>query len=201
MNRTAILAAALSASATNAQIGFCPDVDLCIRALPTNAEATEWQLVAEFAGSVPAANTGIGAVWADASFSLSGDAPITITDTNPGFSSAIFGGPVITGNGSNFVEFVGLQPGGGLGTPDSSNPLVVMDFTYEGNLFALQGEVFGQNSALFLGNPLEPFGTVLLYQDAAGDPGDLTIAFARIPAPATLAIAPLALLATGRRRK
>ena len=188
------------ASSPQAQIGFCPPgTNLCIHAIP-GLNPGEWVLQAEFLGELPSSVTAIGAIWSDVNFSLRGDAPITITDWSDGFFSPIFGEPNIIGNGSTEVSFVGVQVAFPLGTPDPSNPLDVIEFTYTGSILALKGELTGQNSALFTGDPAEPFGTILLYQDVRGDQGPLSAAFAQIPAPATLALAPLTLVAARRRR-
>lgn len=162
-----------------------------------------WVVTAEFLGEIPAGATAIGALWADTNFTISGDGSdinIDAASANPGYTSAIFGAPSIT-NGST-AQFVGLQPGGGLGAPDASNPLSVVEFDYAGNPAALGFELTSQNTALFVGNPLEPFGTILTYLDVNGDAGSLSFdVVIKIPAPASAALLGLGGLATARRRR
>ncbi len=182
--------------------------DLVVTIVP-EGRTDVWSVVAEFVGDLPdglsltdPAFTSDGAIWSDTWFELSGDSDITITNWNPAYGPhAIIGPPIITGNGSPNVEFIGLQPAFPLGFPDPSNPLRVADFHFEGDPRSIDMRFIGQNSILLVGNPAEPFGTILLYQDAAGNPGPLSIAFQPIPAPASLAFAPLALVAARRRRK
>ncbi len=191
-----------TSSAASAQFGFAcsPGTDLCIFGRFDTAP-NEYFLEADFTGDLPAGATAITTVWSDASFTLTGDAPITITGWNPGFNSALFGQPQITGNGTTEVTFSGVMPANPIGTPDSSNPLRVIDFSYSGSLFIFRGELVGQNSAIFSGDPANPFGTPVLYQDALGNPGALKAEFANVPAPGAMALAPLALVVARRRRK
>ncbi|MEO1583566.1 MAG: hypothetical protein AAFR96_03210 [Planctomycetota bacterium] len=195
MKNLALLAIAGSASTVAAQ-----DLVVCVDDLDGDGR---WVVTAEYFGALPAGTNAIGAIWADSSFTIGGDgSEITIdaASANPGYTSAIFGVPAIS-NGPT-ATFVGLQPGGGLGAPDASNPLSVLEFDYAGDASALTFELTGQNSALFTGNPLEPFGTIALYQDVNGEAGTLTFAVdIKIPAPASAALLGLGGLAAARRRR
>ncbi len=165
------------------------------------------EIRAEYFGQLPGATTAIGTVWSNTQFELSGDGPLVIEsfDVNPGYFSPIFGGPTITGNGTNLVRFVGVQPTPPIGNPDPSNPLRVTDFSYQGSPDQLRMELFGQNTALFLGDPANPFGTVVNYVlvDPPGgvSPLEWRIDVIIIPAPAALGVAPIVLVAARRRRK
>ncbi len=161
------------------------------------------EIRAEYFSDLPGATTAIGAVWSDTSFRLTGDGPIDILDYNPGYSSPIFQDPDIDGRGTEDLTFVGVQPASPLGTPDPSNPLWVADFSYQGSSDQLRMELFGQNTALFLGDPLSPFGTILRYIGVQTPPPELTwrIDIVIIPAPAALGVAPIVLVAARRRRK
>lgn len=193
MKTLALIAFAGAASTATAQ-------DLTVTIAPTGGD--NWEVTAEFNGTLPGAATTIDAVWSDASFSISGDAPITFgTGWNPGFSSALFGDPAITNDGSNSVTWVGVQPAAPLGTPDNSNPLFVDDFTYAGDAAALSASFVGQNSGLFSGDPAQPFGTIALYQDAQGNAGELSFEIVIVPAPASAALLGLGGLAAVRRRR
>ena len=166
-------------------------VDLQICVIPTGA--TSWEVTAEFLNTPPG---DIVQIWADTSFRLTsfGGAPITITSYNQAYDTTL--GPArITGNGTSVVEFVG-NANSFFGTPDPGNPLLVA--TFESDFFA-DIELVGQNSALF--DDGSPFGSVLLYQDAQGNPGELTFSTFWFPSPGTTALAPLAFIATRRRRK
>ncbi|MEO1583568.1 MAG: hypothetical protein AAFR96_03220 [Planctomycetota bacterium] len=200
--RTRQAASALALFAAGSTLGQ----DLRITVANDGSSRTRGVITAEFAGQIPGGATAIGTVWADTSFALSSifsSSPITITGFNPGYSSAIFGDPQITGNGTQSVSFVGLQPGGGLGNPDPSNPLVVATFETEPRSL-VDFELIGQNSALFTGNPLEPFGTVRLYQDVTGNAGSLTFSVLNIynfPQPGTaVAFGSIGLFGARRRR-
>jgi hypothetical protein len=193
MKTVALIALAGVASTATAQ-------DLTITIAPTGGD--NWSVTAQYSGALPGAATAIDAVWSDASFNISGDAPITFgTGWNPGFTSALFGDPAITNDGSNSVTWVGVQPGAPLGAPDASNPLFVDDFTYAGTAAGLSAELVGQNTALFSGDPLQPFGTIALYQDAQGNAGELTFEIVIVPAPASAALLGLGGLAAVRRRR
>lgn len=168
------------------------------------ANLSDWEISAEFFGSLPAGTTAIGAIWSDASFRVSGDGAVNFgTGWNPGFQSALFGPPAISNDGTNTVTWVGVQAASPLGTPDASNPLFVDDFSYAGSAANLSLELFGQNSALFTGNPAEPFGTILLYRNAQNQPGPLTfrVDIVPVPAPASAALLGLGGLAAARRRR
>ncbi|MEO1583569.1 MAG: hypothetical protein AAFR96_03225 [Planctomycetota bacterium] len=207
MTTPAIVGAALLCAAS------ASSQDLQIDILSTPLPDT-YVVAAEYFGSLPAGTTGIGAIWSDTRFSLEGDGSnISFIASNPGYSSAVFGDPTIT-NGAA-AEFFGLLPGAGIGSPDASNPLFVTAFTYSGDINAITLDLVGQNSAAFFGNPLEPFGTIRLYQDTFGNPGSLTwsaIGFPGsgsvsldqvpwIPTPGTGASLVLAGLVTLRRRR
>ncbi len=162
------------------------------------------EIRAEYFGDLPGATTRIGCVWSDAWFRMTGNGPIDILAFNPGYSSQLFGDPDIDGRGTDVLEFVGVQPTPQLGSPDGSNPLWVADFSYGGLPGELGLELLGQNSALFLGDPSEPLGTFRLYNDVNPDPRFLLtwrVDVVIIPTPATLAVAPLILVAAHRRRK
>ncbi len=139
-------------------------------------------------------------VWSDTSFELSGDGSgITIdaASANPGYTSLLFGSPIIT-NGTT-ASFVGIQPSEPLGNPDGSNPLSVVEFDYAGAIGALSLELVGQNFGTW-SFPYPSGGpSPIAYQDSLGNtyfPIEIVI----VPAPATLAVAPLALVAMRRRR-
>jgi hypothetical protein len=158
-------------------------------------------LGAEFRSPLPAGATGVGTIWSDVSFRITGDGPITIDTTtwNQQYDS-FFGPPVITGNGTSAVTFVAIAPGPLLGGSfDSSNPLSVMTFQYGGSASAFGFELVGQNSAAFTGGG--PFGLVLLYQDSAGNPGDLSFEVAVLPAPGAAAVLGLGGVLAARRRR
>ena len=210
MTRTALTAATLSLTSGIA----AQDMVVEIR---TTTDPELYVIQAIYNGALPAGTTAIGALWADSSFTLSGDAPIRYVGFNPGYRSSLFGDPVIIGDGTDSTSFAGIQPPEPLGAPDGSNPLLVTAFRYSGSILSLGMDFVGQNSAFFVGNPDEPFGTFQLYQFANGDPGQLSfrIDFPRlnqvpldpsvidffVPTPATLALAPVALVAAHRRRR
>lgn len=195
MKTFALIALAGAASAANAQ-----DLVVCVEEVSVG----NWEVSAEFFGQIPGDATNIVTIWSDTSFRVSGDDAITFGEGwNPGYSSAVFGDPAIANDGTNTVEWVGLQPGGGLGSPDASNPLFVDDFTYSGDRAALSVELFGQNAALFGGDPAQPFGTPGVYLDALNNPGPFTfrVDIKPIPAPASAALLGLGGLAAARRRR
>ncbi|MEO1534191.1 MAG: MYXO-CTERM sorting domain-containing protein [Planctomycetota bacterium] len=194
MKTFAIVALAGAASSVTAQ-----DLVICVDDLDGDGR---WVVTAEFVGAIPGSATAIGAIWSDTSFRIDGDgSDITIdaASANAGYTSAIFGAPMIN-NGAS-ATFVGLQPVG-LGNPDPSNPLSVVEFDYAGNPNALSFELFGQNTGVFTGDPAQPFGTVLTYLDANNNPGAGTFAVEiKIPAPASAAVLGLGGLAAVRRRR
>ena len=151
-----------------------------------------WSLSAEFLSTPP---SDIVQVWADVDIVLRGDSPIWIGDINPSYFKAGLGG--ITNNGTEEVFFVG-NANAFFGTPDTSNPLSVLDFQYAGSVGALSLDFVGQNSAIF---DLAPFGDVRLYQDNLGNPGELSFEIRIVPAPAAVSVAPVVLLAATRRRR
>ncbi|MEO1583564.1 MAG: hypothetical protein AAFR96_03200 [Planctomycetota bacterium] len=195
MKTLAMIVLAGSASTVAAQ-----DLLVCVEEVSVG----RWAVSAEYTGAIPGAATGIGAIWADTNFTINGDgSEITIdaASANAGYTSAIFGVPAIT-NGST-AQFVGLQPGGGLGAPDASNPLSVVEFDYAGDRAALDFQLTSQNTALFTGDPLEPFGTIGTYLNVDGTAGELSFAVEvkPIPAPASAALLGLGGLAAARRRR
>lgn len=183
-------------------------------------EADRYVVYATFFGSLPAGSTLLDVVWSDVDIVVAGDAPVTFDAWNPGYNNALTGGPTLTGNGTSTARFASTMFGTasvniiGGPTPDSSNPLLAMTFRYAGSPGALSFQLDGQNSVVFEGNPAAPFGVIQLYQDAQGNPGNRSyreeFAFGEfpadqlnffVPAPATVALAPVALLAAGRRRR
>ncbi|MEL6497550.1 MAG: hypothetical protein AAF937_05905 [Planctomycetota bacterium] len=182
MTRTAI--ALLAAGTASAQ----PDMLITVN----NVSGDSWTVSAELL-TTPTFLPLIQ-LWADASFSLTGDGSfITITDYNASYDTTL--GNALVTNGP-VASFIG-NSNSFFGVPDSSNPLFVLDFTYAGRLDALELALVGQNSAVFKSFS----GDVLLYQDASGNAGQLTWDVRYIPAPATLALAPLGLAAVRRRRR
>ncbi len=197
MKTLALIALAGAASTATAQ-------DMII----TVCEVTpgNWDITAEFFGSLPVDTTALGTVLSDASFRVSGDSAINFGDGwNPSFVSSLFGPPTITNDGTTSVDWLGFSPAAPIGNPDNSNPLFIDNFTYtwSGDNDSLDLELVGQNSALFTGNPAEPFGTILQYQDAQGNPGVLSfdVVIKPIPAPASAALLGLGGLAAARRRR
>lgn len=162
-----------------------------------------WFVSAEFVSALPGATTAIGTVWSDTSFVIGGDgSDITIdaASANAGYTSAIFGAPVIS-NGAN-ASFVAVMPAAPLGAPDSSNPLSVVEFDYAGNPGDLTFNLNGQNTGLFTGDPAQPFGTILGYLDVNNNPGELSFRVdILIPAPASAALLGFGGLAAVRRRR
>lgn len=158
-------------------------------------------LGAEFQTPLPAGVSGISTIWSDVSFRITGDGPITIDATtwNQQYDS-FFGPPVITGNGTSEVLFVASAPGPLLGGSfDPSNPLSVMTFQYGGSLDAFGFSLVGQNSATFSNGG--PFGLVLLYQDSAGNPGDLSFEASILPAPGAGVLLAFGGAVASRRRR
>ncbi|MEO0630216.1 MAG: hypothetical protein AAFY46_05755 [Planctomycetota bacterium] len=156
-----------------------------------NVVGNDWRVSAAFVTQPPVA---IGQVWADTSFDLTGDgSPISITAYTPVYDTALADAVVSNGEVASFRAINGV---GFFGPTDSGNPQFVVDFEYAGSFDALELTLVGQNAAL-----LNFFTPTVLYQDAAGNPGELTWDVQYIPAPATLALAPVALMATRRSRK
>ncbi|MEL6795403.1 MAG: hypothetical protein AAFO89_01120 [Planctomycetota bacterium] len=181
--RTAACVGALAGSAS-AQPDMLITVD--------NTGGDQWQISAEFLSPFPG-NVEVQ-VWAYAGFDLAGDgSAITITSYNPSYDTAF--GPASVTNGPT-ASFVG-QTLPLFATPDLSNPLSVLDFTYAGSAESLELSLVGLNAIV---DGLS-FGSLILYQDSLGNPGTLTWDVRYIPAPATLALAPIGLVATRRRRK
>ncbi|MEO1717901.1 MAG: hypothetical protein AAFR76_12400, partial [Planctomycetota bacterium] len=99
-------------------------------------------------------------VWAYASFDLAGDgSAITITSYNPSYDNTAFGPASVT-NGPT-ASFVG-QAGPLFATPDLSNPLSVLDFTYAGRAESLELSLAGLNAIV----DAFSFGSLVLYQDS-----------------------------------
>ncbi|MEO1717902.1 MAG: hypothetical protein AAFR76_12405 [Planctomycetota bacterium] len=159
-----------------------------------NVSAADWTISAEILS--PPSFQAIVQVWADTSFELTGDgSAITIISYNPSYDTTL--GNAFVSNGPT-ATFIG-NANSFFGIPDSSNPLFVLDFTYAGGFEELELQLVGQNSALF-----DNFGgSIDAYQFADGSPGNLTWDVQYIPAPATLALAlaPITLIASRRRRK
>ncbi|MEO1583571.1 MAG: hypothetical protein AAFR96_03235 [Planctomycetota bacterium] len=168
-----------------------------------DSDTDRFGIIATFNADLPAGYTSLACVWSDTNFEITGDgSSITIdaASASPGYSSFLFGDPQIT-NGST-ASFIGIQPGGGLGSPDPSNPLQVVEFDYAGDIARLDLTLVGQNSFLPIGNPgVFPGSALFLYQDVAGNPGGYSFEVLIVPAPATLALAPAILNAARRRRK
>ncbi|MEO1535136.1 MAG: hypothetical protein AAFS11_06200 [Planctomycetota bacterium] len=158
-----------------------------------NVSGNQWEISAEF---LPVFAP-IIQLWADASFELTGDgSPITITSYNPSYDTTL--GDAIVTNGPT-ASFLG-NANDFFGTTDPSNPLFVATFEYAGAFDDLTLTLVGQNSGELA---LPPSG-FFLYQDRFGNPGSRTWDVQYIPAPATLALAPLAsmaLVASRRTRK
>ena len=183
MKTFALIALAGVASNATAQ-----DMIICVE----EVSAGSWEITAEFVSNPPAT---IDQLWADTSFDLNGSA-ITINSYNPSYDTTL-GNAVITGNGSDSVNFTG-NSNAFFGTPDPSNPLAVLSFTAS----SVDSLVLtGQNSALF--DDGSAFGLVELYQSALGEPGTRTwaVEIKPIPAPASAALLGLGGLAAARRRR
>ena len=158
-----------------------------------NVSGDQWEISAEYFG--PPVGFGHGQIWSDTGFDLNGDgSTITITDYNPAYDTQL--GPASVTNGPT-ATFIG-SASAFFGTPDPSNPLFVANFTYGGAFGDLELDLVGQNAAVFDNLPSP---SVLLYQDSFGNPGPLSWDVRYIPAPATLALAPMALVTARRRRR
>lgn len=151
-----------------------------------------WSITAEFLTTPPGP---ILQLWASTDFELVGDgSPISITDYNPAYDTSldspeITNGPVAAFYGATYQFF---------GTPDSSNPQYVAAFDYAGSSGDLDLVLVGENYALF---DSSPFGDVEFYTSRdLRDQVILTFDVIIVPAPNTLGLAPLALIATRRRR-
>ncbi|MEO1534188.1 MAG: PEP-CTERM sorting domain-containing protein [Planctomycetota bacterium] len=184
MKNIALIAAAGAASTVAAQ-------DLLITVAPTDATLTNWQITANYQGVEP---TPLQMAWADASFEISGSNIVMgAGDYNPAYDTTL-GPAVITGSGTDTLSFVG-NSNAFFGSTDDTNPLFVANFTAD-SVSSLS--LVGQNSAIFV---LAPFGDVRLYQDAQGNPGELTFGVEIVPAPASAALLGLGGLAATRRRR
>lgn len=152
----------------------------------------------EYFGALP-----ITQLWNSISVRLTGDAPITISNDSPVYTSFFFGGPLITGNGTNSVEFVGEAPGAlapVVPAPvDSSNPFSPFTFNYAGSAGAFGFELFSQNSIMFNLNP--PFGDPRNLVNADNTLGPISFRVDIVPAPASAALLGLGGLAAIRRRR
>ncbi|MEO1535138.1 MAG: hypothetical protein AAFS11_06210 [Planctomycetota bacterium] len=182
-----VVAVALAAGSASAQPDMLITVD--------NVAGDDWSISAEFLSPTPFP---VVQIWMDTSFDLTGDgSPITIGRYNPSYdtmlgNAVITNGPTASFRGNSLLFF---------GEPDPSNPLFVLEFEYAGGFDDVRLGLVGQNSAILANLPPSP--SIDLYQDAAGNPGNLTWDVRYIPTPATLALAPLAsmaLVATRRRR-
>jgi hypothetical protein len=190
MKTLALLAAAGLASTAAAQA----DLVVCVE----EVSAGNWTVFGQYNG--PILGTGISQIWSDTSVRITGNGNIDIGAFNNSYNS-FFGPPVITGDNSTNVTFVGTAPGPLLGGVfDASNPLNVFSFTYGGAAANLALTLVGQNTAFFA---QAPFGNPVNYQNADGTPGQLTFAVVikPIPAPASAALLGLGGLAAARRRR
>jgi hypothetical protein len=190
MKTLALLAAAGVASSAAAQA----DLVVCVE----EVSAGNWTVSAQYFG--PILGTAISQIWSDTSVRLTGNGNIDIGAFNNSYNS-FFGPPVITGDNTGNVTFVGAAPGPLLGGVfDPSNPMFVFNFTYGGTAGALTFNLIGQNTAFFA---QPPFGNPVNYQNANGTPGALSFAVVikPIPAPATAALLGLGGLAAARRRR
>lgn len=154
-----------------------------------NMSGESWRITSEFLSQLFVPTQ----IWASASFDLAGDGTdITITDYNASYDTAL--GPAQVTNGPT-ASFVG-NASSFFGTPDLSNPLFVLDFEYAGRFDALELSLVGLNGIV----DEFSFGSLILYQDSLGNPGSLTWDVQYIPGPATVALAPMTLIAARRRR-
>ena len=125
---------------------------------------------------------------------------------NPAFDSAFFGpaSVSVTPTQINFSGTNTLPPLNNPGGPDGSNPLHIATFVGDDFSFVPfivpQLTINGQLSGAYVGTP---FDNVFFYQNADGTPGTVafTAYFDYIPAPATLAMIPLAGAVGLRRRR
>lgn len=196
-----IVAAGLASAASAQDLVVTVDV----------SDPTAGTITAEFLGVLPPDATGIGQVLCDVSITLSGNGPITFTDWDPSYEvPLVFGptptGPVITGNGSNTVEFAGsTDPTGLFGGPpiNSSNPLLVATFTYGGDARFFRSTLIGQNAILFRDDsPVFGFTKEFITVPVGSDEVvTRTFELVVIPAPASAALLGLGVLAGVRRRR
>lgn len=138
-------------------------------------------------------------LWSDISIRISGDSPITITNQSSVYTSSLTPtGPVITGNGTNSVTFVGAA-GGSLfgGTVDNSNLFSPLAFSYGGSSSAFRFQLFSQNTCTFI---QPPFGNPINMMNADGSVGPLSFVVEG-PAPGTAALLAIAGVAGARRRR
>ncbi len=156
----------------------------------------QYSIVAEFLGVASPINT-LVTIWGETHFELSGDgSDIEWASTNPAYTSQIFGGPVLTEGPT--ASFIGLQTSL-TGSPDPSNPLRVADFRYAGDPVDLDMVFLGLNTGTFL-SPVSPTSFEILFYTIDGQPGDATIEFQPIPAPASVAFLGASALLMRRRR-
>jgi hypothetical protein len=154
-----------------------------------------------FQGTLPAANGAVAQVWSDIGIRLTGDAPISVSNFSPTYTSALDpSGPDVTGNNTGNVLFI-ASAGGPLfgGTFNNSNPFTPFSFSYGGSFGAFTAQLVAQNT-LFTTLPL-PFGGAFNFQNANGTPGPLSFRIDIIPAPATAALLGFGGLAAARRRR
>ncbi|MEL6497552.1 MAG: hypothetical protein AAF937_05915 [Planctomycetota bacterium] len=183
-------------------------------------EAGRYVVIAEFLGQLPPSANSFDVVWSDASFRLTGDADITFDAWNPRYRSDSFGDPFLVQNGRPEATFTGFMAStfvaGVFGElpPDSSNPLLVASFLFDGAIASLGFELVSQNSVIFETGAADGLPMVELYQDAQGVAGtrtlEATIGFGQFPAdelsffvpgPGTLTITSMTLFAARRCRK
>ncbi|MGP1273738.1 MAG: PEP-CTERM sorting domain-containing protein [Phycisphaerales bacterium] len=192
MKTFAMLAAAGLASTAVAQ-------DTVVTIAP--AGGTSWTISAEYVGApLPGA---LATVWSDANFDLtSTDGVISNVDLNQGFDTSALGAPAIGGEGTGSVSIRATMPAGLLANADldSSNPLAVGTFDYDGTAAGLSAVMVGQNSLSYSITNF-PFSNAFFYQLANGDAGTLSLVFNIVPAPASAALLGLGGLAAVRRRR
>ncbi|MEO1535139.1 MAG: hypothetical protein AAFS11_06215 [Planctomycetota bacterium] len=158
-----------------------------------NVAGDDWSISAEFLSSLPGP---LVQLWIDASFELTGDgSTIAFTEYNPAYDTTLGPAQVVNGPTASFIG----NSNAFFGTPDPSNPLFVANFDYDGAFDDIRLTLVGQNSFFAEGGGFD--GIFRLYQDAQGNPGELTWDVVYIPAPGSLALAPVALMATRRSRK
>ncbi len=149
----------------------------------------------EYHGALP-----IQQLWSDISVRITGDGAINIQSVSSNYTDLLSpSGPVITGDGTNEVTFVGAAAGqllGGVHTPD--NPWAPFTFSYAGDAANFGFELFGQNTNFFV---MAPFGNPINMINGDGTPGPQSFEVIIVPAPASAALLGLGGLAAIRRRR
>lgn len=139
-------------------------------------------------------------LWSDISVRITGNGAINITGASSNYTDDLSpAGPVITGDGSNSVEFVATA-GGSLfnGTHTADNPWSPFTFSYAGDLGGFGFELFNQNTNTFV---QAPFGNPINMINGDGSPGAQSYRVDIVPAPASAALLGLGGLAAIRRRR